>query len=119
MLLDSNIIIYAARSEYSKLREFIAKHAPAVSVISYVEVLGYHGLNLDEQKHFEDFFGAARMLDVSEAVIQQATKLRQIKRITLGDSLIAATAIVHHLTLITRNTRDFDWVDNLSLLNPL
>ena len=119
MLLDSNIIIYAARSEYPELREFIAKHAPAVSVISYVEVLGYRGLSPDEQKHFEDFFSAARMCDVSDAVIQQATKLRRIKRITLGDSLIAATAIVHGLTLITRNTGDFDWVDNLPLLNPM
>jgi toxin FitB len=44
MLLDSNIVIYAALPEYGALRDFIAKHAPAVSVISRVEVLGYHRL---------------------------------------------------------------------------
>ena len=44
MLLDSNIIIYAAQPKYSELRRFIAEHTPAVSAVSYVEVLGYHHL---------------------------------------------------------------------------
>jgi toxin FitB len=44
VLIDSNVIIYAAKPEHQELRRFIARHAPAVSVISYVEVLGYHRL---------------------------------------------------------------------------
>jgi predicted nucleic acid-binding protein len=51
-------------------------------------------------------------------VLEQAVKLRQRKKMTLGDSLVAATALVHKLTLVTRNTDDFDWIDELSLLNP-
>lgn len=42
MLVDRNIIIYAAQAAYAQLRRFIAEHAPAVSAVSYVEVLGYH-----------------------------------------------------------------------------
>jgi hypothetical protein len=38
---------------------------------------------------------------------------------TLGESLVAATALVHQLMLVTRNTDDFDWISNLVLLNPL
>lgn len=34
MLLDSNIIIYAAKPEHIGLRELIAEKAPAVSAIS-------------------------------------------------------------------------------------
>ena len=41
MLIDSNIIIYAAQTGYDDLRRFIAQHAPAVSAVSYIEVLGY------------------------------------------------------------------------------
>src|SRR5687768_75969 len=46
MLLDSNILIYAARPEHDDLRRWVAglRPAPAVSAISYVEVLGYHRL---------------------------------------------------------------------------
>jgi predicted nucleic acid-binding protein len=37
---------------------------------------------------------------------------------TLGDSLIAATALVHGRTLVTRNTKDFQWIAGLRLLDP-
>lgn len=37
----------------------------------------------------------------------------------LGDAIIAATALEHDLTLITRNTRDFHWIANLDLHNPI
>jgi predicted nucleic acid-binding protein len=35
----------------------------------------------------------------------------------IKDSLIAATALVHGLTVVTRNTRDFRWV-GVDVLNP-
>jgi len=38
---------------------------------------------------------------------------------SLGDSLIAATAIVHNTNLITANTKDFDWIKELTIINPL
>ena len=49
MLIDSNIIIYAAKPEHDALRRFIAEHTPAVSAVSYVEVLGYHRLTEQER----------------------------------------------------------------------
>lgn len=118
MLLDSNIIIYAAQPEHGALREFIAEHAPAVSAVSYVEVLGYHQLTEQEREYFEEFFAVAQVLELSQSVLDRAVQLRQLKRMTLGDSLIAATALVHHLTLVTRNDEDFEWIEDLEVLNP-
>jgi hypothetical protein len=40
-LIDSNLIIYAARPRHDELRGYIADEAPAVSVMSNVETLGY------------------------------------------------------------------------------
>ena len=40
------------------------------------------------------------------------------KTLPLFDSLIAATALVLHLTLVSRNTRDFERVPGIILLNP-
>jgi predicted nucleic acid-binding protein len=37
---------------------------------------------------------------------------------SLGDALVAGTALVHGLTLVTRNVEEFQWIQGLSLLNP-
>jgi predicted nucleic acid-binding protein len=118
MLLDSNIIIYAAKPGYEALQRFIAKHAPAVSAISRVEVLGYHLLTELDRKNFGDFFAAANVLPISDPVLSKAIELRQMRKLSLGDALIAGTALVHSLPLVTRNVADFSWIDGLSLLDP-
>ncbi|MBU6362138.1 MAG: type II toxin-antitoxin system VapC family toxin [Chloroflexi bacterium] len=81
-------------------------------------VLGFHRLTLYERAHFEAFFDAATILPLTQPILDQAVRLRQIKRMSLGDALVAATCLVHHLTLVTRNTADFDWIVGLKLLNP-
>ncbi len=68
MLLDSNIIIYAAQPEHTSLRQFITDHAPAVSIISYIEVLGYHSLSEEAQQFLQRFFQAAVLLPLSDPV---------------------------------------------------
>ena len=118
MLIDSNIIIYASQSEHGELRKFIVDHTPVISAISYVEVLGFHRLTAEDKIHFEEFFVASTILPLSETILNQAIQLRQIQKMSLGDSLIAGTCLVHQLTLVTRNTDDFSWIPNLSLLNP-
>lgn len=119
MLLDSNILIYAAQPQYPSLRQFIAEHAPAVSVVSYIEVLGFHRLQPTERTLLEQFFAAAELLPLSDAVVQKAVELRQQHRMSLGDSVIAATALVYGRTLVTRNTDDFRWIPDIALLDPL
>ncbi len=42
MLLDSNIIIYAAEQENEFLKEFIATNKPYVSALSYIEFFRYY-----------------------------------------------------------------------------
>src|SRR6516165_1852410 len=118
MLIDSNIIIYAARPENAALRQFIAEEEPEVSAVSYVEVLGFHKLTEAERVHFEKFFAAATVLPLSQAVLERAVKLRQAKKMTLGDAFVAATALLYGHTLVTRNTKDFEWIAELTLLNP-
>jgi predicted nucleic acid-binding protein len=119
MLVDTNIIIYAARQSLAALRRFFADHAPAVSVVSYVEVLGYHRLQSEEETGFRRFFATTRVLPIDQAVVEVAVRLRQMRKLTLGDALVAGTAVAHGLTLVTHNVRDFAWVPDLKLLDPL
>ncbi len=118
MLIDSNIIIYASQPEHAELRRFIAARAPAVSAVSYVEVLGYQNLDAVDRERLEAFFAAATILPLNDEVLREAVRLRQLRKMTLGDALVAATALVAGRTLVTRNTRDFGWIPSLNLLNP-
>ena len=118
MLIDSNIIIYSALPENGHLRDLIKQHQPLVSVISYIEVLGYHLITAEDRENFEEFFEAAESLPITQEIIQQATVLRQSRKMSLADALIAATCLVHRLTLITRNTRDFLNIPNLTVIDP-
>jgi predicted nucleic acid-binding protein len=118
MLLDSNIIIYSAKREYAELRRFMAKNVYSVSAVSRIEVLGYHLLADNQRQYLIEFFQAADILRISDAVVTEAVKLRQTKRMGLGDAIVAGTALEHRLTLVTRNIGDFSWIQNLDLINP-
>ena len=86
--------------------------------MSYVEVLGYPRLTDEERRYFETFLTFASVLPISDAVLLEAVRIRRQRKMPLGDALVAGTALVHGLTLLTGNTKDFDGVDGLSLLNP-
>lgn len=119
MLIDSNVIIYAAQPHYNDLRQFIDEITPSVSVVSYIEVFGYHNLGEDERQYLEQFFQKTEILPLSDTVMHRAVGLRQQRRMSLGDAIIAATAIVHDRILVTHNIQDFLWISELNLLDPL
>ncbi|ETA02732.1 VapC toxin family PIN domain ribonuclease [Frankia sp. CcI156] len=60
---------------------------------------------------------AGRLLDVDQIVAGSAARLHVPDRRPAHDALIAATAQVHSLTLVTRNEADFAAMD-VPLVNP-
>jgi predicted nucleic acid-binding protein len=119
MLLDTNIVIYAAKGQYPEVRKLLREHDAVVSVVSYVEALGFSRLPAQEKADIERFFRRSKMLRLTRPVMKQAVRLRQTRRMRLGDSIIAATALVHGQTLVTRNVADFRWISGLGLMNPV
>jgi predicted nucleic acid-binding protein len=58
-----------------------------------------------------------RILSVDAAVALRCANLHVPDRVNEADSLIAATALVHGLTVVTRNTNDFQ-SSGVALINP-
>lgn len=99
------------------LEKLLDKQQVALSVIVRLELLSWVGPPAAMQI-VEDFIAGTHVLPLNEAVVQQTIQLRQHYRIKLPDAIIAATALVHNLPLITRNTADFQMLPGLQLVNP-
>jgi predicted nucleic acid-binding protein len=71
------------------------------------------------QGFFERMFSILRVLPITWTLADNAIALRQRRKLSLGDSLITATALEWRCPLATRNTDDFLWIDGPEVINPL
>ena len=97
----------------------------AISTITYMETLeGIAGSPARYRAHqgFRAFLRGIRILVVSRAIAERAAEIRldlrrqkrQVNERAL-DILVAATAMEHDLTLVTRNIRDYSDIAGLRL----
>ncbi len=119
ILLDSNIVIYSTKSDYPELWALLSEHALSISEITRIEVFGYHRISVQEKVLLSDFLATPTRFAITEPIIEWAIQLRQQRKIGLGDAIIAATALLHQLPLVTHNTDDFRWIAGLELIDPL
>jgi len=67
----------------------------------------------------EEFVTLATIIPLDKTVASKTIELRRKHRkLKLGDAIIAATAILYQLTLITNNTKDFVNIKNLKIIDP-
>jgi len=106
-LVDSNIIIYHLNGE-AIATNFLRQNYKeiAISQITYVEVLSFP-FTPQEESSVKELLAKFTILDIDQNISNQAIENRKIKKIKLPDNLILSTAIIHNLTLVTRNTKDF------------
>ena len=118
-LLDSNIIIYSYSNEYIYLRELFIGDLCAISEISRVEVLGFSKIKKEEDDYFRDIFEYVTLILPNQEIYDQAITVRKLYNLKLGDSMIAATAMVNDLIIYTRNLSDFKRIKGLKYYNPI
>jgi predicted nucleic acid-binding protein len=83
-----------------------------------MEALGFNFETATEQNTMEAFIDNVTMLDMENMIVIKTIEIRKNIKIALPDAIIAATALVYDLTLLSRNTKDFIDVPNLKLKNP-
>ena len=85
-----------------------------ISFVTYIEFLGYKNIS----KASEEYINLATVIEIDKQIIDACVALRKKHKIKLPDAIIAATAIVYDLTLITRNTHDFKNIKALKTIDP-
>ena len=89
----------------------------AISVINKIELLGFNMSPQSYQK-VQSLINTVDVLSLTDAIVNETIALRKIKKIKLPDAIIAATALVHNLTIISRNTSDFKNITGLNCIDP-
>ncbi len=87
-----------------------------LSVINQIELLSYNG-SVSENQILIDFIAISNVLSLTDDVVQKTINLRKQYKIKLPDAIIAATALVYDLTLVTRNISDFQKIESLVCVN--
>ncbi|MFP4227828.1 MAG: type II toxin-antitoxin system VapC family toxin [Salinivenus sp.] len=120
MLLDSNIIIYAVKPDYPDVRAFVKQHDVMSSAISRTETLGYHDLDEVEASKLHRLFELITVQPITAEVIQRSIELRRRRRgMSTVDAIIGATALTVNVPLVTHDTADFDWIEELEIVDPV
>ncbi|HVE44533.1 MAG TPA: type II toxin-antitoxin system VapC family toxin [Gammaproteobacteria bacterium] len=134
-LLDTNVISELRKSKSPRINKNVAHWAKSVSssilFLSAITLLELEiGVLLIERRdssqgillrswidsHILPVF-SERILPLDTAVAKQCAKLHVPDRKSDRDAMIAATALVHGMTIVTRNIVDYKNI-NVELLNP-
>ena len=117
VFLDSNVFIYLANGTLK--RDAIVGKDIAHASITKIECLGFPSIQANELLLLEALFGESYNLPLTDYVVERAIKIRQSKSMSLGDAIIAATALEHDCELWTANEEDFTHIEGLRVRNPL
>lgn len=119
--LDTNTIIYYIEGEptvCSVLERILAEDVPLyMSTVTELELFSLSTLTAEDEIRIEAVLHASvRVVPLISRIARIAADLRRLyPRLRTPDSAIAATAMFTGSTLLTRNTKDFQRIDALSL----
>ncbi|MEN6441577.1 MAG: type II toxin-antitoxin system VapC family toxin [Syntrophobacter sp.] len=123
ILIDTDILIDAGRAKpeaLSCLKLLEQNSCLALSIITQMELL-VGCRNKKESKSLERFISRFQILKLSESISDKAVNLLKIYRLSHGilipDALIAATALDLDCPFVTKNQRDYRFINQLRLLS--
>ena len=120
-LLDTNFVINYFKGIYEgtacTITDSIINETTFVSVITRIELLGWQFLSHEDQLLINDFISDSIVFSLEEPIIQKTIALRKTHKLKLPDAIIAATGVTHNLQLLTHNTKDFENIDGLIIID--
>lgn len=122
-LWDTNIAIYYLQQQFPPQAEkfiddSLREAQPCISAITEIELLCWKTATEKDRDAIQGFIGDALVIELERPIKLKTADIRRQHKIKLPDAIIAATALVYELTLITRNTKDFEHIPGLGTINP-
>jgi predicted nucleic acid-binding protein len=103
LLIDTNVFIYALEGKFDLLS--LGPFSLCASIISKIELLGKKDIATDEIKQVKQKLLKVRVIKLDNSIENMAIKVKQQRHVKIPDAIIAATAIVKNLTLVTADVK--------------
>ncbi len=104
-LFDTNVLIDFLNAVLEARDELARYSDKAISVITWMEVMV--GADADVDSRTRAFLDSFNVLPLENEIAKRAVTLGREHRIKLPDAVIWASADIHSMLLVTRNTKDF------------
>lgn len=89
-----------------------------ISIITKIELLSWVTEEKSLFQQVEIFVEDSTIYQLSEEIALKTIQLRRKYKLKTPDAIIAATAIIHKLTVLTDNERDFRALKGVEISNP-
>lgn len=118
LMLDTNVIIYSLGGNTAVTKQ-INNHEHFISEITEIELLGFHGLSVTDEKILNDYLAQVRIISLNASIKKIAIDIRREYKLKTVDAIIAAGAIYFDLPLVTAD-KTFKKILELTirLINP-
>ncbi|MCD9186188.1 MAG: type II toxin-antitoxin system VapC family toxin [Pyrinomonadaceae bacterium] len=121
-IFDTDILINIGRGDTEAIncfQTYAQTSVLAISIITQMElIVGCR--DKKELQSLQSFFNQFQILELNKSISEKAVELLTQYRLSHGllipDALIAATAIEHNEEFITKNQKDFRFINGLKLL---
>ena len=90
----------------------------SLSIVTTIELLGWRLHTEQSRTDAANLLARMKEYPLTHQEAKIAIALRTQSAIKLGDAIIAATALVAGLPLMTRNTGDFKRIEGLEIIDP-
>ncbi|HAQ18408.1 MAG TPA: PIN domain nuclease [Prolixibacteraceae bacterium] len=122
-LWDTNTAIYYLQQQFplsaeKYIDDLLKKESPIISAITEIELLCWKTATEKDTEIINGFINDSLVIELEQLIKLKTAEIRKAHRIKLPDAIIAATALVYGLTLVSRNTEDFKNIPDLNIINP-
>jgi len=120
-LIDTNVISdFLTNSFDEKGMRFVGDILdtfPIISFVTQIELLSWKADKKSEEA-IATFVESFEIKGISKDIINHCVKIRRVNKLRTPDAIIAAMALAFNCEIVTNNTKDFDNIKGLKVINP-
>jgi predicted nucleic acid-binding protein len=122
-LWDTNTAIYYLQQQFPPSAEkfmddLVKDEQPVISAITEIELLCWKTATEKDLEVLHNFINDALVIELEQPIKLKTADIRKTHKIKLPDAIIAATALVYDLTLLSRNVSHFSNISGIKIINP-